>query len=318
MNINYDPRLQFRIGRFKTPFTYEFFHEPIQGLINPERSLFFNNFALNRTVGGQVWGQLFDRRLDYAAGIFNTSRNAFLDTSDGKDFLGYLGFRPFQQNEDSILQFLEVGGSVDVGNQVNVPVPAVLRTNVATTGNTIAGVPFLAFNSNVRESGQHAFWSPHVALYRNHLSLIAEYQAGFSDYTTTAAGAQRTSLPIQSYYVQAGYFITGETVTNRNIVKPINPFNPYRNQFGLGAIELAGRFNTLNIGQQVFSAGLSDQNLWSRSVNLIDLGVNWYPTQFTKIYAGWQHADFGAPVQFAPGRRQLTSDMFWVRFQLFF
>ncbi len=39
MNINYDQRLQFKIGRYKTPFTYEFYNLPINAFITPERSL---------------------------------------------------------------------------------------------------------------------------------------------------------------------------------------------------------------------------------------------------------------------------------------
>ena len=62
VDFNYDKRLQFRVGRMKTPFTYEFFTEPIQGLITPERSLFFNNFGQNRDVGIMPYGQLFDDR----------------------------------------------------------------------------------------------------------------------------------------------------------------------------------------------------------------------------------------------------------------
>ena len=45
LDINIDPRFVVRAGRFKTPFTYEFMVEPVQGLILPERSLFFNNFG---------------------------------------------------------------------------------------------------------------------------------------------------------------------------------------------------------------------------------------------------------------------------------
>ncbi len=33
LDIDYDPRLQLRIGRYKTPFTYEFYVEPVQGLM---------------------------------------------------------------------------------------------------------------------------------------------------------------------------------------------------------------------------------------------------------------------------------------------
>lgn len=318
VNFNYDARFQIRLGRFKTPFTYEFFHEPIQGLVNPERSLFFNNFALNRSDGVQAWGQLFDKRLDYAAGIFNTTRNSNLDFNDGKDFLGYLGYRPFLKEEDSFLQFLEVGGSTMTGNSHEAPVPTVLRTQVPTTGNNIIGIPFLAFNNNVRQGGDHTFWSLHAALYRNHLSLISEWQSGFQDFAPASNLSNRTHLPVQSYYVKGGYFITGETVTNRNIVRPLKEFGFHKGEFGLGAIELTGRYNYLNVGQQVFTAGLADPNLWSNSVYTTDVGFNWYPTQYTKVMLTWEHAEFGSPVQFAPGRRQINSDTFWFRFQLFF
>ena len=37
LDFQFDPRLVVRAGRFKTPFTYEFLVEPIQGLILPER-----------------------------------------------------------------------------------------------------------------------------------------------------------------------------------------------------------------------------------------------------------------------------------------
>src|SRR5271157_157846 len=70
LDFQFDPKLVVRAGRFKTPFTYEFLVEPINGLIVPERSLFFNNFGLNRDLGVMGYGRLFYNTLDYAAGIF--------------------------------------------------------------------------------------------------------------------------------------------------------------------------------------------------------------------------------------------------------
>ena len=58
LDLEYDPRLRLRMGRFKTPFTYEFMVDPIQGLIQPERSVFFNNFGLNRDLGVMAYGRL--------------------------------------------------------------------------------------------------------------------------------------------------------------------------------------------------------------------------------------------------------------------
>ena len=320
LNFNYDARMQLRVGRMKTPFSYEFFELPLQGLISPERSLFFNNFALNRQIGGMLWGQVFDRRLDYSAGLYNTTQNGNLDSSDGKDFLAFLNYRPFLKDEGNPFQFLNIGGSVDLGDQFNTPVPQTLRTAIATTGSNIIGSNFLGFNNNVRQAGDHTFWDMHAAWYYNHLSLIAEWQQGFQDYAfaNNLGKGGRTHLPVDSYYVQAGYFITGETVSGRGMVKPLRDFDLRKGKRGLGAIELNTRYNSLLVGKQVFSNGLADPNLWSNRVYTASAGVNWHLNTYVKLMLNWEHAEFGDPVLFAPGHRQLTSDTFFARFQLYF
>ncbi len=143
MNINFDKRLQFKIGRYKTPFTYEFYDLPINGFVTPERSLFFNNFGLNRDIGLMAWGQLADNRFDYAAAIVNGTRNGYVDTNDFKDFAGLINFRPFATWTDHWLENFSIGGSTDTGLEQGTPVPQVFRTNVATTGNLAIGPEFL-------------------------------------------------------------------------------------------------------------------------------------------------------------------------------
>lgn len=320
LNAHYDDRIQLKMGRFKTPFSYEFYTEPIQGLIQPERSLFFNNFALNRSVGGQVWGRLFNTTapLDYAVGIFNGDRNSFLATSDAKNVLGYLNWRPFALLVDSPLENLVFGGSVMAGSQTNAPNPATLRTVVATSGNAVNGVPWLSFNSNARESGARAFWDLHAAWYYKHLSVIAEWQSGYQDYALTTNLAAHDRVGVDSYYVQAGYFVTGETVSSRNIVKPLRDFDIRQGKFGLGAIELTGRFNALDLSKNVFSSGLADGNLWTNNLYTVDSGFNWYINQYIKVNFDWQHAVFGNNVQYNATAQQKTSDLFLLRFQLYF
>lgn len=316
LNVNFDPRLQLKIGRYKTPFTYEFYNLPINGLVNPERSLFFNNFGLNRDVGMMAWGSLFDKRFDYAVGIFNGDRNFFIDRNSSKDVAALLNFRPFGNWKDSLLENFSVGGSVLFGNEFNRPIPQTLRTNVATTGSGFFGVPFLQFNNGVVESGDRALWDLHAAWYYNHTSLIAEWGSGFQDYAQLATPGLRTQLPISGYYVQMGHFLTGETVAARGQLKPLRNFDIRKGKRGPGAIELAGRYSTLNLGREVFTSGFADPNLWTNDAYLIDVGVNWYWSQFVKVYLGWQHAAFGNPVFVDPGNMQLTNDMAWARFQI--
>ena len=320
LNAHYDDRIQFKVGRYKTPFTYEFYTEPIQGLISPERSLFFNNFALNRADGGQIWGRLFNKTapLDYAVGIFNGGKNGFLDTSDAKNVLAYVNWRPFATFVDSPVENFVFGGSVMAGTQTNLPQPATLRTLVPTSGNSIVGTPFLSFNSNVRESGPRAFWDLHAAWYYKHLSLIAEWQSGYQDYALTSNLAAHNRLGVDSYYVQAGYFITGETVSGRNVVNPIKNFDVRKGKEGPGAIELTGRFNSLNMTRNVFTAGLADPNLWTNNLYTVEPGFNWYLTTYTKFTFSWQHAVFGNNVQYNATSNQKTADQFIARFQLYF
>ena len=320
LNVHYDDRLQLKVGRMFTPFTYEYYFISAAWLINPERSLFGNNFNMNNDVGMQAWGQLLKKRIDYAVGIFNGVRAGFIDLKDSKDLIAFMNFRPFLESDMPLLKYLNVGGSVDTGNEFNLPVPTTLRTNsnIANDTTTPQGVPFLSFNSNVRESGWRALWDLHMAYYYKHLSLIGEWQSGFQDYALVNSPAARTHLPINGFYVQAGYFLTGENITARNVVKPNRDFSIRKSKFGPGAIELAGRYSLLDINPQVFTAGLADPNLWANRVYNVNLGVNWYLTQYIKVYMGWEHDGFNNPVVFAPGRRQTTADQAWLRFQVFF
>lgn len=115
-----------------------------------------------------------------------------------------------------------------------------------------------------------------------------------------------------------GYFLTGETVERRTQVEPFHPFSLKRSTFGLGAIELQGCYSVLNLGSQVFTSGLADPNLWSNRLYTTDLGVTWYLNSYAKIYLDWEHAEFGSPVLYRPNARQLTRNLFWVRFQVYF
>ena len=332
VDFNYDKRFQIRAGRFKTPFTYEFFIEPIQGLITPERSLFFNNFGQNRDEGLMAYGQLFDAdngvsRVQYAAGIFNANRNGFTANQDGKWFSGFLNFHPFGALEDSLFENLSVGGSAFAGNNAQRAVPATLRTVQATTGNATFGIPFLTLNDNVNIQGPMAFWDLHAAWFYQQLAVIAEWQSGYQDYavnTNQATRSMHTRVPVQSFYVTAGYFLTGETRSQLGIVKPRRPFSIRPGEFGPGAWELFGRINYLDIGNQVFTNGIASSDGSANRVWMTDLGVTWHMTQYIKMFFDWNHAEFNNGVTYnttnnvAKGTTQSTANTFWWRLQLFF
>ncbi len=304
VDIDIDPRFRLRFGRFKTPFTYEFFVEPIQGLVVPERSVFFNNFAQNRDLGLMAFGRIFNNQVDYAAGIFNGTRNGFLAQQDHKAVSAFINYRPFGDEAETLLENFNIGGSVFATDNNQAPVPQTLRTIVPTSGNAILGVPFLSFNNNVRTTGSMAFWDLHAAYYYGGLAVIGEWGSGFQDYALSTSPQQRTKVPVQSFYVQASYLLTGETRSSIGIVKPNNPVYKGSGQgWGTGAWEPFFRYEYMDVGNQVFSNGLADPNEWTNRLFITHVGINWHLTQYIKMYFDWNHAEFGQPVLFAPDRR---------------
>ena len=79
------------------------------------------------------------------------------------------------------------------------------------------------------------------------------------------------------------------------------------------------RYQHVDFGRNIFTAGFADPNLWTNHVWATDIGLNWYLNFYTKIMLDWQHSDVRQPG--VRRRRQVSRrrlDLFWLRFQLFF
>lgn len=316
-------RFRIRVGRTKTPYLYEYYEIAEGDLIAPERSLYAGNLAGNRQIGIMTLGDLFQGRLGYHFGVFNGPRRSFEDFNSAKDLFLLINTRPFLLSDWEFLRYLNVGGSFDFGYEDNPTQPGVFRTANDQTPSAAASTlspTFFEFNNNVRERGERTQWAAHLAYYYKSLGILAEYAGSRAGYAITKQPFS-TPVPFEGYMVQAFYFLTGEQITRRvNVVRPRNLFGFNDGRFGWGAFEVHSRFSALNIGHNVFTSGFADPNLWSNNVYDIDVGFNWYLNYYTKIYFDWQHAVFGSPVynRPGPGGFQTTSDLFWLRFQLFF
>lgn len=104
------------MGQFKTPFGFEqLFSDP--RLITIERSLVNDRLTLSRQLGVQVGGDLLDKRLSYAAGVFNgngannnfNDDDSFLSTArlsgvlrQGKSLTWSLGGNVFSSEDTSV------------------------------------------------------------------------------------------------------------------------------------------------------------------------------------------------------------------------
>jgi len=298
-------------------------------------------------------GELFDDRVGYALGIFNGGRRSFEDTNNEKDLFLFLNTKPFRRltdgnsvgaqgtggrtrpnqaidsdkrgsdaDESRLFDYLNIGGSINGGIDQGSPSPFAFRTSNDQTTASAAGQlspAFLQFNQNVIENGERLQWGAHIAWFYKSLFLMAEYGAGFGGYSL-GKSALSTRLPFEGYMVQGSYFLTGEQITRRvNVVRPRSDFRIRDGKIsGTGAVEIYARYSELGLGREVFTAGLADPNLWSNQASTIDVGLNWYLNFYTKIYLDWQHAEFGQPVTSRPGSWERTTNLFWLRFQLFF
>jgi phosphate-selective porin OprO/OprP len=322
INYRFSDALQLRLGRYKTPFTYEWYRVHIWHMPLPERSLFVTNYESNRRFGFMAWGSAFQNRLEYAVGPFNSQRNSFVTYSSHQDILAFVNFKPFDPWTGFLLQNLQVGGSVDAGIVNNPLSPAVLHTSSPVDSATLApgqpSVPFLAFNNGVFERGTRALWELHMAYYYQGLSLLGAWGSGFQDYAFGTSGSAPVRVPISGYQVTAAYILTGETIRDRTLVDPLRPFDLRPGRFGLGAWEVAARFSELELGRQVFTGGLANPNLWTNEAKMVDVGLNWYINKAIKVYFDWEHAMFGSPVFYNTGRFQKSNDLYWMRAQVVF
>lgn len=339
----YQDYFQLRVGRMKTPYTYEYIKISESDLIAPERSLFVGNLAGNRQEGAMAHGRLFNKTMEYMVGVFNGPRRSFDDFNSSKDIYFFTNIKPFLHSDICWLRQLNIAGSFNTGNERNPTQPQALRTasDQSPGANADAVSPtFLHFNNNVFENGWRAQWAGDVAYYYKSFTMLAGYQGGFQNYSTfngtipnvpgettglqSAAliGVQATSqtkVPLLGWSCALTYFLTGEEITRRvYLVEPIRPFGFYNGRLNPGAIEIYGRVANLQLGDQVFSGGLVTPGAWANRATTTDIGVNWYLNHYIRMYLDWQHSEFNQNFEVSPFYKTKHMEMYWLRTQIFF
>ena len=276
-------------------------------------------------------GLLDEERIEYAVGAFGGERDSYYPTKNTPDVIAFLNVRPFGEVEEEsplwFLRELNVGGSTDYGDKNNPANPAALRTSAEASSTTIqttgsaynaANPAFLAFNNNVYERGTRSLWELHAAYYYKSLSLMGAWDSGIESWAVGSSGPRPVRVPVNGYFVQAAYLLTGETRVEPGVIDPLRRFDLRPGRFGLGAFEPVVRYSELYVGREVFTAGLSDPNLWSNEARQVDVGMNWYLNKFVKVYIDWEYTMYGQPVLYAPEKLSNRLSMFWARLQFAF
>ncbi len=323
LDIRFSEGFQIRLGRTLIPYSYTWADHLEQYFIAPERPLFPLNFGLARAAGIQIWGHDEDRAWEYSAGIYDGRVAGLADNSTTADAVGYLNLRPFVERSGALLQYLNLGGSIVIGDNYR---PAELlpgRTSVQSSENdeaaSSASAIFLEFNPDVVGSGDRLLGALHVACYSGPISLESEVNAFENEFLNEATD-EVVKLSGTGFHVTLASFLTGETVRGREVVQPLRPFDPRCGCSQLGALEGYVRFSYLRLGNELFDRDLADENEWTDEVAMTDIGLNWYLNRYTKFYLDWQHASYKQPVLINEGTGTYSkfNDLAWLRCQVYF
>ncbi len=266
VNAVVTPGFQIRVGRFKTPIGLEQLQSDPVAFFN-ERSI-ATNLTPNRDVGIQVWGELLDKRLSYAVGVFNgvlengNSPTTSANTEGDFTTVGRLFATPFVNDKDSALKGLGFGIASGIGNSNGV------ATN---TYKSDGQQDFFAYTSTT-SAGRSLTVSPQAYYYTGPLGILAEYVSVTNELTRGTNTRQVTNT---AYNLSAGYVLTGEDASYTG-VSPRSSFKPSADTWG--AFEVVGRVAQLDVDNDVFKGGtplaLSATN--ASKVTAYGAGLNWY------------------------------------------
>ena len=291
MNYRYRPWLQLRAGKFKPPIGLEQLQSDAVTYFN-ERSLVSGVLPV-RDLGFQLWGQLGQGTLSYAAGVFNgagDARNAGnTDFEDHREFAGRIFVQPFQRTESGLLRGFGFGVGGSFGN---------VSSNSAglpnTTGGTLPGYiteglqQFFAYTNTTVANGDHWRISPQANYYYGPFGLTGEYAVSDQRVSRSAAPFASANLQHTAWQINAGWVLTGEEASYTGVV-PKRPFDLRAGHWG--AFQLVGRYSEMDIDNAAFPLYANPVTAASRA-QAWSVGLNWYLNRNIRANASFTRTTF--------------------------
>jgi len=321
LNVHYWDAVQFEVGRFKQPISYE---QLIQDRYVPtlERSL-IDQLVPQRDLGAMIHGEnVFANRVDYAVSISNGEINGdSTDMNNHKDVDARVAIRPLNDPDNyEWLRYFGVGVSGGFGIEQEPINPSTLRTPDT--------VPFLTFNSTVRADGLRTRLCPELTYFSGPVGFLAEYYEEHQDMRPSAVGPSEKFLedvPFRGYMLLATCFLTGESrTTYSEQIFPVHNFNPFCPCSCPGAWELVARVSHLDVGDIIYSKGAADLANPATTANVATeytIGFNWYFNAFVRMQFNYEHDMFNRSVLLGTSvaNNELRSqDSLFTRFQIIF
>ena len=290
---------------------------------------FPSSLAPNRDLGLQFSGAVLNGAVNYAAGVFNgtidgnssdSNPNPDADSDNRREVAARVFVLPFLNGSNFYLRGLGVGiaattgskkGNADVSltsGSANTPttqvVPVITTNTWLPTYRTAAQQTLFSYrgdsavtldrNEATYADGRATRISPQAYYYYGSLGLITEYIESKQEVSrhSTATVTNSATLKNTAWQVAASYFLTGEEAAY-NSATPLNNFAIGKP--GIGAWEIAARYQKLNIDDNAFiGGGASFANPATAVTAAAGYGVavNWYLNQNIRWTLEYDHTSF--------------------------
>jgi phosphate-selective porin OprO/OprP len=299
LDIREKPEFQIRIGKHK-PFVGLERLQSASDIKFIERSFVSNNILPNRDFGVSIFGDVLDKRLNYAVGVFNGTSdggniNTRADVNNQKVFSARLFATPFINNTESSLRGLGFGLATTKGNVTALP-------SYATPG--IAN-SFFSYKSGTTTNGEQDRWSPQAYYYNGPLGLIYEHAWVTQPIKN---GATTSTAKNTAWQIAGSWLLTGEDASFRG-VKPYSRFQSGP-EGGWGAFEVVARYQENQIDETIPSAFTDGR--YALKAGAIAVGLNWYLNESSKFAVNYERTRLsggtldGKSENFLVGRYQLS------------
>lgn len=300
LDIREKPEFQVRIGKHK-PFVGLERLQSAADIKLIERSFVSNNILPNRDFGVSVSGDVLEKRLNYAVGVFNGVQDGAnigtnQDANSKKSFTGRLFATPFINDTDNPLRGLGFGLAGTTGNI------STLISGYKTPGQVNN---FFTYATGTTANGVQDRWSPQAHYYNGPFGLVYEYAWVNQPIKN---GTDTATVKNTAWQLAGSWLLTGEDASFRG-VKPFSRFQSGA-EGGWGAFELVARYqenqidNSLPVAFRPSSYALQAQGA--------AIGLNWYLNESSKFALNYERTRLtggtldGKTEHFLVGRYQLS------------
>ncbi len=252
-----------QFGHFKEPFSLD--------MMNSSNDMTFMErspatiFKKQRNNGLLLFNTALKNRATWAVGVYQNT-DAFGKSIDEKryHFTGRITGLPYYDKANKRLLHLGAAYSYRHPSMSEFSAKANPEANLSHT---------YVNTGDIKDVKTRTMAGGELALVLNSFSLQSEYIA-------TTVNAKAGDYNFSGYYVETGFFLTGESKNYSDEVgffKRVSPeknFNPKGENRGYGALELAMRYSHLD---------LDDKDILGGTLNDVTAALNWYLNPATRF-----------------------------------